>query len=211
MALNPPTQPILQRKQGESHETDREGILKFCLHYNGSPIISNFYTRVDQVFLVWGLITAVIFCTAQFLNLRWSDQAVLWSALTLVGAWCTVHLSWCWVSLESLRWVVYLWVGLIIGGIGLTNLSILGGVWELMPYLCWVWLIVSALGYLTTAWGLRSRAFLWNGFLHLASVAGLPFVNNWQFLFTGLVTAGSLFLFAEVQWDMNYVPAPKQR
>ena len=85
MTLNQTIQPILRRKQGESHETDREGILKLCLHYNGSPIISSFYTRVDQVFLVWGLITAIIFCTAQFLSLRWSDQAILWSALTFLG------------------------------------------------------------------------------------------------------------------------------
>ena len=115
MTLNQTIQPILQRKQGESHETDREGILRFCLHYNGSPIISNFYTRVDQVFLVWGLITAIIFCTAQFFSLRWTDQAVLWSALTLLGAWCTVHLSWDWVSLESLRWVMFGWVSLSAG------------------------------------------------------------------------------------------------
>jgi hypothetical protein len=62
---------------------------------------------------------------------------------------------------------------------------------------------LSGIGYLVTAWGLRSRAFLASGLLHLGAIALLPYLLAWQFLFVGIVTAGSLFLMAEVQWDMN--------
>jgi hypothetical protein len=37
--------------------------------------------------------------------------------LTLIGSWGTCHLAWYWVSVERLRWVVYAWVGLMLGGV----------------------------------------------------------------------------------------------
>jgi hypothetical protein len=128
---------------------------------------------------------------------------VIWSVLTLIGAWGTCHLAWYWVTVERLRWVVYAWVGLMLGGISLTNWGIFGGGWVLLPHLCLLWLGLTVIGYSITAWGLRSRAFLVSGVLHLGMIALLPYVPAWQFLFTGIVTAGTLFFLAEVQWDMH--------
>lgn len=196
-------QPILRRKQHALDVQDLEGLLHIQIQIKDFKIFSSFYTRIDQVFMLWGSITAVIFLTAQFLTFSWADQAIIWSVLTLIGAWGTCHLAWYWVTVEGLRWVVYAWVGLTIGGLLLTNWGIFGGGWVVLPHLCLLWLGMSALGYGITAWGLRSRAFLLSGLLHLWAIALLPYVSAWQFLFTGIVTAGSLFLLAEVQWDMQ--------
>jgi hypothetical protein len=197
------TQPILRRKQHALDVQDLEGLLHIHLEIKDISLFSGFYTRIDRVFVLWGGITATIFLTAQFLSLSWTYQAIIWSVLTLIGSWCTCRLAWYWVTVERLRWLVYTWLGLMLGGILLTNWGIFSGGWVLLPHLCLLWLGLSALGYLATAWGLRSRAFLLNGLLHLGTIALLPYVPNWQFLLTGIITAGSLFLLAEVQWDMQ--------
>jgi hypothetical protein len=197
------TQPILRRKQHALDVQDLEGLLHIHIQIEDLKLFSGFYTRIDQVFILWGSITAAIFLTAQFLSLNWTDQAIIWSILTLIGSWGTCCLAWYWVTVERLRWVVYTWVGLMISGVLLTNWGIFGGGWTVLPHLCMLWLGLSAIGYLMTAWGLRSRAFLLNGLLHLGAIALLPYVLDWQFLFTGIVTAGSLFLLAETQWDME--------
>jgi hypothetical protein len=196
-------QPIIRRKQHALDVQDLEGLLRIHIRIKDYQLFSGFYTRIDQVFILWGTITAVIFLTAQFLTLNWTYQAVIWSILTLIGAWGTCRLAWYWVTVERLRWVVYSWVGLMMGGVVLTNWGIFGGGWVVLPHLCFIWLGLSAMGYLVTAWGLRSRAFLFSGLLHLSLIACLPYVAPWQFLLTGLITAGSLFLLAEVQWDME--------
>jgi hypothetical protein len=196
-------EPILRRKQHALDVQDLEGLLHIQIQFRDFKLFSGFYTRIDQVFLLWGLITSIVFLTAQFLNLNWQDQAVAWSILTLIGAWGTYHLAWYWVSVERLRWVVYAWVALMLGGVILTNWGLFGGGWVLLPHLCRLWLGLSAIGYGITAWGLRSRALLTSGLVHLGAIALLPYLPAWQFLFTGLITAGSLFLLAEVQWDMQ--------
>jgi hypothetical protein len=197
------TQPILRRKQHALDVQDLEGLLHIDIKIKDLEIFSGFYTRIDQVFILWGSITALIFLTAQFLTLNWTDQATIWSVLTLIGSWGTCRLAWSWVTVERLRWVVYAWVGLMISGVLLTNWGIFGGGWAVLPHLCLLWLGLSGIGYLVTAWGLRSRAFLLSGLLHLGAIALLPYLPAWQFLLTGIVTAGTLFLLAEVQWDMH--------
>lgn len=196
-------QPIIRRKQHALDVQDLEGLLHIHIQIKDLKLFSSFYTRIDQVFILWGSITAVIFLTAQFLPLSWSYQAIAWSVLTVIGSWVTCRLAWYWVTVERLRWVVYAWVGLMIGGVALTNWGIFGGGWVMLPHLCPLWLGLSAMGYLVTALGLRSRAFLVSGLLHLGGLALLPHVLTWQFLITGFITAGSLFLLAEVQWDMQ--------
>lgn len=198
-----PVQPIIRRKQHALDVQDLEGLLRIQVKVKEWTLFSSFYTRIDQVFLLWGSITAAIFFTAQFFALNWIYQAVLWSMLTLIGSWGTVSLAWYWVTVERLRWVVYTWVGLMLVGVALTNWGIFGGGWAVLPHLCLLWLGLSAVGYLVTAWGLRSRAFSMNGLLHVGAIALLPHVPTWQYFLTGLVTAGSLFLLAEVQWDMK--------
>jgi hypothetical protein len=196
-------QPIIRRKQDALDVQDLAGLLHIHIQIQDFQIFSSFYTRIDQVFMLWGSITAVIFLTAQFLPLSWADQAVIWSALTLIGSWGTCQLAWYWVTVERLRWVVYTWVGLMLGGIALTNWGIFGGGWVLLPHLCFLWLGLSAIGYLVTSWGLRSRAFLLSALFHLAGIVLLSYVPTWQFLLTGLITTGSLFFLAEMQWDMQ--------
>jgi hypothetical protein len=196
-------QPILQRKQHALDVQDLEGLLHINIQIDDLKLFSSFYTRIDQVFILWGVITAVIFLTAQFLTVSWADQSIIWSVLTLIGAWGTCHLTWYWVTVERLRWVVYAWVGLTIGGLLVTNWGIFGGGWIVLSSLCAIWLGISAIGYAITAWGLRSRAFLASSLLHLGAIALLQYVPTWQFLLTGIVTAGNLFLLAETQWDMQ--------
>jgi hypothetical protein len=89
-------------------------------------------------------------------------------------------------------------------GIIVTNWGIFGNGWSVLPYLSSLWLGLSAIGYLITGWGLRSRAFLFCGGLHLVALTLLPYVPTWQFLFSGFITAGSLFLLASFQWDMYF-------
>jgi hypothetical protein len=203
MILSQSVQPILRRKQHALDVQDQEGLLRLHVKIGEWTLLSRFYTRIDQVFLLWGSITAIIFCTGQFSSLSWMTQAVLWTILTLLGAFGTVCLAWYWVSVERLRWVIFAWVGLMLTGVGLTDWGIFGDGAEILPYLSMLWLGLSAAGYLTMAWGMKSRAFLTNGCLHLGAILFLPMIDTWQFLLTGTVTAGSLFLLAEVQWDMK--------
>jgi hypothetical protein len=196
-------QPIIRRKQHALDLQDLEGLLRIDIKIENVQLFSGFYTRIDRVFLLWGIIAAIVFSTAQFLTISWTSQAIFWSILTLIGVWRTWSLSWYWVTVERLRWVVYVWVGLMLAGIGLTNWGIFAGGWAILPHLCSLWLGLSALGYLATAWGLKSRALMISGFVHLGVIPLLAYAANWQFLLTGIVTAGSLFLLAEVQWDMQ--------
>lgn len=196
-------QPIIRRKQHALDVQDQEGLLKVQLKIKDWTLFSRFYTRIDQVFLLWSVITGIIFLTGQFSALSWMFQAILWTSLTLIGVFGTVSLAWYWVTVERLRWVVFAWVGLMLVGVGLTDWGIFGEGGEILPYLSVLWLGLSASGYLTTAWGMKSRAFMINGLLHLGAIVLLPYVDTWQFLLTGIVTAGSLFLLAEVQWDMK--------
>jgi hypothetical protein len=189
-------EPILRRKQHALDVQDLEGLLRIQIQFKDVRLFSGFYTRIDQVFILWGLITTIVFSTAQF-------ATVIWSSLTAIGVWGTCHLAWYWVSVEQLRWVVYVWVALMLGGVILTNWGLFGGGWVLLPHLCRLWLGLSAIGYGITAWGLRSRALLASGLLHLGAIVLLTYLPTWQFLFTGIITAGSLFLLAEVQWDMQ--------
>ena len=69
--------------------------------------------------------------------------------------------------------------------------------------LCPLWLGLSAVGYLCTGLGLRSRTFLLTAVIHLLGIIVLDYVPGWQFLNTGLVMALSLLLLAELPWDMR--------
>lgn len=196
-------QPIFRRKQHALDVQDLEGLLRIDSKVPLLSGLSGLYSRIDQVFLVWGAIALVIFATAQFLPINWGLQALLWTGLTLVGSVATIQLAWYWVTVEELRWVVYWWVALMVLGVGLTNLGILGGQWSLLPHLCPLWLGICGLGHFGTALGLRSRAFLLCGLVHFIGIPLILGSSQWQYLLTGLVTAIPLFLFAEVQWDME--------
>lgn len=203
MAFVNTTAPLLRGKQEALDFQDRQGLLHIICKIGGKTLFSGFYTRIDQVFLLWGLITATIFITAQFLPFSWSVQAIFWSALTLVGTVGMVALTHFWVRVERLVWVLYQWAILMLGGVIITDLSIFLGWGEVLIRLCPLWLGLSALGYLGTGLGMRSRTFILAAFAHLLGIGILPYVGNWQFLTTGIVMGCSLLLLAEMQWDMR--------
>lgn len=198
-----PTEPILRNKQESLDYQDRQGLLRIHLRIGDKTLISGFYTRIDQVFILWGLISGVIFITAQFLPISWVIQAVIWTVLTLIGTSVMVFLTHFWVKVERLQWVLYCWVSLMLGGLVVTDLSIFLGWGEVLMRLCPLWLGLSAVGYFCTGVGMRSRAFILAGLVHLFGIAALPYTGSLQFVSTGIMMAVSLLMFAEVQWDMR--------
>jgi hypothetical protein len=196
------TQPFLREKQAELDVQDLLGLWQ--VEYQlGHLRISAFYTRVDQAFLVWGAIVALIFGTAQFLPWDWHAQAIGWSTLTLIGIICTLGLTQFWAKIENLCWVVYLWAILMLIGLVLTDYSIFQGWGHILIRLCPLWLGLCGLGYLGTSVGLKSRALSLAGVLHLMMALIIPHFSPWQFLMTGLVMGSSLIFLASCQWDMR--------
>jgi hypothetical protein len=198
-----PTEPIIRSKQEQLDFQDRQGLLRFHIAIGNKTLISAFYTRIDQVFVVWGLICATIFLTAQFSPISWLIRAGFWSVLTLIGTVSMVVLTHFWVKVERLKWLLYCWVMLMVTGVVVTDLSIFLGWGEVLMNLCPMWLGLSAVGYFCTGIGMRSRAFSLAGIVHLLAIILLPYVGGLQFITTGLVMAANLLMFAEVQWDMR--------
>ena len=196
-------QPILSRKQAELDIQDRQGLLQLKFSLRDKTLFSTSYTRIDQVFVLWGVISALIFMTAQFNPISWTIQAYIWSAITVTGTIAMFNMTHFWVKVERLRWVLYTWSGLMLGGLMLTNLSIFLGWGPILMYLCHLWLGLSGIGYLATGLGLRSRALLVSATIHGLGMLVLPYCLGWQFLATGLIMTTNLLVFAEIQWDMR--------
>ena len=203
MVLFNSAEPIIRRKQHALDFQDRQGLLQLKLEISNKTLLNNVYTRIDQVFVVWGLITAVIFFTAQFAPIDWMTQAVFWSVLTVIGTVGMAILTYFWVKVERLRWILYAWMVLMVGGVVITDLGILQGWGQILMHLCHLWLGLSALGYFCTGVGLRSRAFIIAGMIHILGIFVLPYCIGWQFLATGLIMTANLLVFAETQWDMR--------
>lgn len=210
------SQPFLRDKQKDLDYQDLQGVWRISGKIGNIRLISGFYTRIDQVFIVWGLICAGIFMTAQYFPISWITQAVLWTTLTTVGSAIMIAFTWFWVSVERLRWLIYAWIVLMLGGLVLTDLGIFLGWGQVLMRLCPLWLGLSAIGYLITAWAVKSRTFVITAAIHLLGIALLPYCGGKQFLVTGLVMGISLLLLAELQWEMrppiNYdVLTPEQK
>jgi hypothetical protein len=203
MSLFNLSQSILRPKQKALDFQDRQGLLQFSLRIKNKTLFSSIYTRIDQVFVVWGLISAIIFITAQFAPISWIDQAIAWSVLTVVGTVIMSILAYFWVRVERLRWVLYSWILLMLAGVAITDLAIFCGWGPVLMRLSHLWLGLSAIGYICTAIGLRSRAFIVAAIIHLTGIVVLPYFLGWQFLATGLIMAANLLIFAETQWDMR--------
>ncbi len=196
-------EPLIRSKQEALDIQDLQGLLRIHWRIGSVKLFSALYTRIDQIFVVWGWITGVIFVTAQFLPLSWHLQAVVWSVLTLAGVLTMSTLAWFWVRVEQLCWVVYVWAALMLIGLGVTDGGIFLGWGQVLSHLCPLWLGLSAIGYFCTGWGLRSRTFLLAGLIHLLGIVVLPYSGSWPFVTTGVVIAGTLLFLAEVQWDMR--------
>ena len=203
MVLFNSAEPIIRRKQHALDFQDRQGLLQLKLEISNRTLFNSLYTRIDQVFVVWGIITAVIFFTAQFAPINWVTQAAVWSMLTGIGTVGMTILTYFWVKVERLQWILYSWIVLMLGGVAITDLGILLGWGQVLMYLCDIWLGLSAIGYFCTGFGLRSRAFILAGLFHILGITILPFCMGWQFLATGLVMTANLLMFAETQWDMR--------
>ena len=197
------SQPILRRKQKALDIQDRQGLLQLRLSLRDRTLFSTTYTRIDQVFVVWGVISALIFFTAQFNPIDWTTQAYFWSVLTFAGTITMFTMTHFWVKVEKLRWVLYTWAFLMVGGVIVTDLSIFLGWGQMLMHLCHLWLGLSATGYLVTGLGLRSRALIFSATIHMLGIIALPYFMGWQFLVTGLVMTVNLLGFADTQWDMR--------
>lgn len=196
-------EPIFRRKQEALDFQDLQGLLRLQLRLKNTTLVSLAYTRIDQVFVLWGLISAGIFITAQFAPISWITQAIWWTILTIVATGVMSALSYFWVKVERLRWVLYTWVVLMVAGVTLTDLGIFLGWGMVLMNLCNLWLGLCAIGYFCTGFGMRSRAFFLSGILQLLGIAILPYFISWQFLATGIIMAANLLIFAETQWDMR--------
>lgn len=198
-----PNEPIVRWKQDHLPVQDLEGLWTLDWKIGNRQLLHRFYTRIDQIFLIWAGVTTVIFATAQFLPISWTVQAICWTALTAFGTACMAGFTWFWVRVEKLRWLVYWWAILMIGGAVLTDLSIFLGWGQILMRLCPLWLGLTALGYIGTGLGMRSRSFILAGIFHLLGIIILPFFPTWQFLITGTIVGIALLLLAELQWDMR--------
>lgn len=201
MSFFNPNQPILCRKKLVWSPEDRQRMRCIDLKLSNKNPLSGIYTSIDQTFLIWGLISGIIFITAQFSPINWLYQAIIWSILTMVGIIAMIVLTFYWVKFQKLEWLIYLWGGLMLIGLFITDLAIFYGWGQVLINLCPIWLFLSAIGYLGTGLGLRSRALFLAAFIHGMAILFLPMVVSWQFLVTGLIMMSNLFLYSEKQWD----------
>ena len=195
------TKPILRRKQRDIYCQEYQSLVSLYLKIAGKTLYSGLYSCLDQVFIIWGLIVAAIFVTAQFLPISWTTQAIVWSILTLAGTLSMMILTHFWVKQQQLNWILYLWVMLMVSGVILTDCSIFLGWGWLLIHLSHLWLGLCSLGYIIPALGLNSRALLLVGLGHLLGLFILPYVMGWQFLATAVIMVVSLLVLAETQWD----------
>lgn len=161
------------------------------------------FTEIDQAFLIWGGVTLAIFALAQFSALGWATQAVIDAALTGTGIATTSGLTWRLASSENLRWVIFLWAGLMFTGMLTTTCGIFYGVSFILANLCLLWLSLCAIGYGAMAVWMRSRAFSASCIVHVLAIIGLHYYPSFQFIGSGLIIAVTLFFFSIVPWDMQ--------
>jgi hypothetical protein len=196
-------EPLFRQKQEELDFQDRYGSLSLNYRLQGLHLSLGTYTRVDQVFLVWGLLCGVMFSTAQFLPVSWQTQAIIWSIVSIVGMLVMIVLTYFWVKVERLVWALYFWVILVLVGVAITDLAIFRSWLPVLINLCPMWLAITGLGYLATGIGTRSRSLCIASFIHFLAIGILPHVPSIPFLATGIVMTLTCLVFAQVQWDMR--------
>ena len=195
--------PLLRRKQLNIEVQDLEGLWQVQFPLGKDRFYSQFYTCLDRTCLLWILLLIPIFGTAQFFSVSRMLQAGLWSVLSLGGTAAMVSMTYSWVKIERLIWVLYGWVILMLLGLLLTDLAIFLRWGKVLATLCPLWLGMSGIGYLGTGFAVRSRALLAASLFHLLGILILPYTGGWSFLFTGTVMVFSLLVLAELQWDMG--------
>ncbi|MDL5052353.1 hypothetical protein QQ056_02060 [Oscillatoria laete-virens NRMC-F 0139] len=202
--------PLLGQKPSLQGVPEVAGVWRIHWQLGETTLRSTFYTQFDQICLLWGILSLIIFTTAQFSPISWTTQAVWWTMVSLVGAIATHYLTPAWFRKEGFGWVIDLWVGLMLLGTLISDLGIFAGWGLVLMNLCPLWLGISGIGYFQTAWGMRSRTLILIAGLHFAAIAALPWVMDWQFLFTGLILGLSGVILAEFQWDAFGGPCVNQ-
>ena len=147
--------PPLRRKQLKLEVQDVEGLWQVQFSLGKDRFYSQFYTCLDRTCLLWSLLLIPIFGTAQFFSVSWMLQAGLWSALSLVGTAAMVSMTYSWVKIERLIWVLYGWVILMLLGLLLTDLAIFLSWGKVLANLGFLWLGMSGIGYLGTGFAVR--------------------------------------------------------
>lgn len=196
-----PIQPILCQKNISSNSEDLRKMNCIDIKIFQKTPLSGIYTCIDQAFIIWSLIAGIIFITAQFLPISWINQAIVWTVLTVIGTIEMIFLTHSWVKSERLKWLLYLWSSLMLIGVVITDLGVFFAWGIVLVNLCNLWLLLSAIGYLLTGIGMRSRALFLAAIIHGLSIFILPMTGSWQFLATGLIMMTNLLLLAEKQWD----------
>ncbi len=197
--------PLLKRKRSAFAIEDLPGLWRLHWQIGQTIVFSTFYTRIDQACLLWGVISIIIFLTAQFAAIDWATQAFFWSGLTLLGTAAMVKLSKNWTAVDPLNHVISAWIFLMLAGLVLTDLSIFLGWTAILTQLPLLWLALNAIGYFYSGVKMRSRAFFLVCLVHRVAIATLAYVGVWQFLETGVVMGLSAVLLAELQWDSSGV------
>lgn len=202
MSFFKPHQPILQKKQ-LSFNSQQLATMK-CLKLKPlqTMSLSGIYTCIDQAMIIWGIVAGIIFGGGQFLAINWLDQAIFWTIITFIAIIVMVCLTYRWTVVEKIAWLLYSWAILMVIGVIITDCSIVYNWGIILSHLCELWLILSAIGYGLTAWGIRSRAFVIASIIHLGGIFLLPYFMGYQFAVTGLIMMTNLLIFAEGQWDI---------
>jgi hypothetical protein len=206
--------PPVRRKQLNMDVQELEGVWQVQFPLGKDRFYSKFYTGLDRACLLWSLLLIPMFGTAQFFPVSWMLQAGLRSVLSLGGTAAMVSMTYSWVKIERLTWVLYSWVILMLLGLLLTDWGIFLGWEKVLANLCPLWLEPISIGYVGTGFAVRSRALLAATLFHLSGILILPYTGGWSFLFTGAVMVFNLLVLAELQWDMrhpiNYAPLTPQ-
>lgn len=161
------------------------------------------FTEIDQAFLLWGLVTLVIFSLGQFSTLSWNTQVIIDAAFTGAGVAATSKLTWAIARSAKLCWVIFLWAGLMTVGTIATAYGIFYGSVLILSNLCVLWLGLCAVGYGAMAIGMRSRCFTAACLVHVGVITCVSSFSSCQFFISGLVMALTLFFFSVVPWDMQ--------
>jgi hypothetical protein len=116
--------PPLLRKQLNMDVQKLEGLWQVQFPLGKDRFYSKFYTGFERACLLWSLLLIPMFGTAPFFPVSWMLQPGFWSVFSLVGTAAMVSMTYSWVKLERLTWVLYGWVILMLLGLLLTDSGI---------------------------------------------------------------------------------------
>lgn len=195
-------EPLLRSKQHDLDVQDLRGAWHVRHSFLGYAF-SSIYTRVDQVFGLWGGLALLMFASAQILHLDWQQLALAWSGLTIIGVVSMIAIVHFWARVEQLMWLVYGWAALVLVGMLITDWAVFGYGGLVLLNLCPLWLGLCTIGHGLTGWGIRSRTFLGLMVMHAVAMVTVTHLGAWQYVVTGLIIGGSMLLLTQLQWDMR--------